>query len=162
VISVCFSAMPHRKRLRLDAGLYRTRGQVVSVTTCTARRMPVFEDVEFGRACVLLLRELATPAGIEVFAYCLTPDHVHLLLSPDGRTSIVDFMRAWKSSCYHLRRKAGDRRRLWQRSFHDHLLRRDEDIRTVCDYIVGNPVRAGLVEMAREYPLSGSFQFELW
>lgn len=40
----------------------------------------------------------------------------------------------------------------WDHSFHDHALRRDEDMRSAARYIVGNPVRAGLVDSALLYP----------
>jgi REP element-mobilizing transposase RayT len=41
----------------------------------------------------------------------------------------------------------------WQEGFHDHALRREEDLRDIARYIVLNPVRAGLVRNIREYPL---------
>lgn len=42
---------------------------------------------------------------------------------------------------------------VWQRGFHDHALRREEDLRAVACYIVGNPLRAGLVQHVGDYPL---------
>jgi REP element-mobilizing transposase RayT len=42
---------------------------------------------------------------------------------------------------------------VWQRGFHDHALRRDEDIVRVARYIVANPLRAGLVSRIGDYPL---------
>ena len=44
----------------------------------------------------------------------------------------------------------------WQASYYDHVVRRDEDIEAVRDYVLENPVRAGLVENAEDYPCSGS------
>ena len=41
---------------------------------------------------------------------------------------------------------------MWARSFHDHALRRDENLLTVARYIVANPIRAGLVRRVGEYP----------
>jgi hypothetical protein len=37
-------------------------------------------------------------------------------------------------------------------AFHDHALRGDEDLQSVTRYLVGNPLRAGLVENIGEYP----------
>jgi len=45
----------------------------------------------------------------------------------------------------------------WQKSYYDHVLRREEDIAVVARYIIGNPVRARLVKGAGEYPFFGSF-----
>jgi hypothetical protein len=42
--------------------------------------------------------------------------------------------------------------RLWQDGFHDHGIRREEDLRKVARYIVGNPLRAGLVDNILNYP----------
>ena len=42
---------------------------------------------------------------------------------------------------------------LWQRGYHDHALRKDEDIKDVARYIVANPVRAGLVARVGDYSL---------
>ena len=44
-------------------------------------------------------------------------------------------------------------RPVWQRGFHDHALRRDEDVIQAARYIVANPLRAGLVSRVGDYPL---------
>ncbi|MCY1446959.1 hypothetical protein D9M71_635550 [compost metagenome] len=43
--------------------------------------------------------------------------------------------------------------KIWQKGFHDHALRHDEDLQDVARYIVANPLRAGLVKRAGDYPL---------
>ncbi|MNE68641.1 hypothetical protein D3C80_1643130 [compost metagenome] len=48
-----------------------------------------------------------------------------------------------------LRKSSG---RLWQKGFHDHALRREEDVKAVARYVVANPLRAGLVEKLADYP----------
>ena len=45
----------------------------------------------------------------------------------------------------------------WQKSYYDHVLRREDDVVVVARYIVANPVRAGLASAAGEYPFTGSF-----
>jgi REP element-mobilizing transposase RayT len=42
---------------------------------------------------------------------------------------------------------------IWQDGYHDHALRSEENLQDAARYIVMNPVRAGLVESIREYPL---------
>ncbi len=49
----------------------------------------------------------------------------------------------------------------WQRSFYDHFLREEERLEQVVEYVLNNPVRAGLVSQRRDYPFSGSFVFHL-
>ena len=51
--------------------------------------------------------------------------------------------------------------RLWQPSYYDHVLRKDEDTVAVARYILENPVRKDLVEHFKEYRFSGSFAMEL-
>jgi putative transposase len=46
--------------------------------------------------------------------------------------------------------------RVWQRGYHDRVLRDHDPTERVVAYIVGNPVRAGLVSKARAYPYSWS------
>lgn len=41
---------------------------------------------------------------------------------------------------------------VWQRGFHDHALRKEEDMQEIARYVVANPLRAGLVGLLGEYP----------
>jgi len=41
---------------------------------------------------------------------------------------------------------------VWQRGFHDHAVRREEDLQALARYVVANPVRAGLVQRTGLYP----------
>ena len=131
------------------------------MTIATAPRSPVFADVVFGRECVSELRALCSERDVRCFAYCLMPDHVHLLLGIGKTADLMSMVGAWKSRCYLLRRRRGKRQKFWQRSFYDHALRRDEDLIAASRYILANPLRAGLVAVPTEYPLSGSFEFDV-
>jgi hypothetical protein len=44
----------------------------------------------------------------------------------------------------------------WQKDFHDHIIRMDEDLGAHVRYIAANPVRQGLVQHWREYPFTGA------
>jgi putative transposase len=46
---------------------------------------------------------------------------------------------------------------LWQISFFDHILRTAEDLSKTAEYILSNPVRAGLVGAAKRLPLFSNF-----
>ena len=54
-------------------------------------------------------------------------------------------------SAHALNRQLESRGPIWQKVFHDHALRREEDIRRAARYIFANPVRAGLVESVRDF-----------
>ena len=76
----------------------------------------------------------------------LMPDHLHVLVSigndPPFATTIGNFKRATTKF-------AGV---TWQRNFFDHRLRRDESFVAKAEYIRENPVRAGLIGEADEWP----------
>jgi putative transposase len=153
--------LPRRKRIRLDSGFYREPGRVFSVTLGTIGRQRVFADVPFGLECVDLLRSVARERSVAVPAYCLMPDHVHLLLGCSPGAPLPSSVQAWKSLCYRAWRRRGQARSFWQRSYFDHALKEDEDLRVAVHYVLGNPVRTGLASKPQDYPLSGSLVFDV-
>lgn len=127
------------------------------IATAVKGRRPVFNRPEIVALCLDKLREASVRTGFEVIAYCFMPDHLHLLVRATQDADLVSFMRLFKQlSGYAYRRSTGDPQVLWQTSYYDHVLRREEDTLVVARYIWANPVRAGLVASAKEYPCSGS------
>ena len=124
----------------------------------------MFGKAEMVDMCLQNLSEVATRTHFEVVAYCFMPDHLHLLVQTTAEADLVAFVRLFKQrSGYAYRRLTRDPEVLWQKSYYDHVLRREESLRDAARYIWGNPVRAGLVEDARHYPYSGSFTLgEAW
>ena len=125
------------------------------VTLCTAGKRPVFAH-GFDYALTLgILSRVAGRFGIDVLTYCFMPDHLHLLLEGNENTDLKEFIRVFKQmTSYHRENKNGV---LWQRSYYDRILRRDEDSVAVARYILDNPVRRGLAETATDHRYSGSF-----
>ena len=99
---------------------------------------------------------MASARGTEVYAWCVMPDHVHLLLQDH---EVVSFARLFKGRMTPRARMIEPERRLWQRSFFDHALRKEELVSDIACYIWENPVRTGTVEHPAEYQWSGS---EVW
>jgi putative transposase len=146
----------HRKRNRLPLDVYRHPSAYSTTTTVKGRR-PVFGHADIVAMCIEKLREAAAKTGFEVAAYCFMPDHLHLLVRAPESADLVAFMRLFKQlSGYAYRRLTGDSEVLWQTSYYDHVLRREEGLHDAARYIWHNPVRAGLVEDAGDYPYSGS------
>jgi REP element-mobilizing transposase RayT len=80
------------------------------------------------------------------------PDHVHLLVQL-GEAGLEQVVRRLKArSALQLNQAIGRSGRFWAPGFHDHALRREEDLKSVARYIVGNPLRARLVERVGDYP----------
>ncbi len=130
-------------------GLY---GYFVTINTAGWQRELVGD---FAETCAGTLLESAAKSSFEVMAYRLMPDHVHVLLQ--GTTDEADLVHCIKlfkqRTGFAFKSQTGGQ--LWQRSFHDHVLRREEDIDEMAAYIWHNPVRAGLVASAADHPYSG-------
>jgi REP element-mobilizing transposase RayT len=152
---------PRRKQIRLPTAVYSQTGMRALLTIVVEDRQRVFEQHEFAIACIDLLRDRATHDKIGILAYCLMPDHLHLLTRVDGTVSVIRFVQAYKSLSTRLSRTHGQTGHLWQRSFHDHLFRETDDEREAIRYVLANPVRAGLSETWHDYPFSGSFTYNL-
>jgi len=110
---------------------------------------------------VALLRTACKENNIPLYAYCILPDHAHFLLSASEVQGIIEFVREIKSRSTKIAWQHGYGGKIWQRSFYDHFLRKDEDCRMVANYIINNPVRNGIVEHWKDYPFSGSLVYEL-
>ncbi len=100
-----------------------------------------------------------------LLAYCLMPDHAHLLV--EGLAVQSDLRRFAKmakqrSGAAHALARG---KTLWPEGYYERVLRGDEDAFAMARYIVANPLRAGLVASARDYPYLGSDRWpldELW
>ena len=80
------------------------------------------------------------------------PDHLHWLLVLENE-NLSELIRLFKGvSSQLLNMKLQRQGTFWQRGFYDHEIRKEEDLRTAARYIVGNPLRAGLVEAMGDYP----------
>lgn len=90
-------------------------------------------------------------------AYCLMPDHLHLIWMGLRRES--DQLNAMKFLRTNLESALGDGRK-WQHQPHDHVLREEERLRNAfasfCFYTLANPVRAELVKRESEWPYLGA------
>ena len=148
----------HRRRPRLDERVYGGRGTAVSITVCCQDRVPVLADRPHAADTVVDTLRGLHGDDWRVLGYCVMPDHFHVLVLTRGR-SIIEFVRLLKGrTATQLRRDSGIVG-LWQTSFHDHLLRREEDILAVMRYIFENPVRKGLVKEWPRYPWCGSLEW---
>jgi putative transposase len=154
------SRYPRRKRIRLPAECYDRTCSVCSVTIATLDRRPVFASRDIAQASVGILRDRSERKAVPVYAYCIMPDHAHLLLSPSADCDIPTFVGEYKNLTQRAAWALGAQGAFWQRRYWDHFLRAEERMNPVVHYILDNPVRKGLVTTREQYPFSGSFVFE--
>ncbi len=121
---------------------------VYFVTLCVVGRRPVLANSYTLEA---IKNTIAQLRRWEVMAAVIMPDHAHMIVSPveDRELSIGDFAAAFKRL---LRKTLGSQDWKWQRGCFDRLLRSDEDLGNKWIYLQENPVLAGLVQRADDWP----------
>jgi putative transposase len=152
---------PQRRRIRLAAEAYAAQDAICLVPIAVKGRVPVFSDSAVAAAAVETLRTQSSQAQVPIYAYCVMPDDVHLVLSPSARCDVVTFVGQFKNLAQRAAWRLGVRGAFWQSGFWDHFLRREEHVEAVVAYVLNNPVRAGLAESSHQFPFSGSLVFDL-
>jgi len=131
------------------------------ITITTDFRARVFAHETHANALCLQISPFFAARNFEVIAYCVMPDHLHVLL--EGTSDDADLreaVRAWKQRTgYDWKTRTGAR--LWQPGFHDRVLREGDDTSSIVRYILLNPVRAGLAHSPGDYPWLGSLRYSL-
>ena len=149
-----------RKKNRLDLSLYKERrGFFFTITT--RNRTKIFLDKKIIDNLVEILKNISEKEKWLVHAYCFMPNHVHLLIeSTQENQDAIKFISKFKQlTGYWYRQLFGFQ--LWQKSFYDHILRKEEDIKSVAKYTLENPQKDMLVTNWRDYPFLGSFVYNL-
>src|SRR2546423_8397539 len=96
--------------------------------------------------------------------YVIMPDHIHLFCAPGvfPREAIAPWVRFWKNLASRKWPRPNEQP-VWQRDFWDtQLRRRHESYRSKWEYVVANPVRAGLVTSPKEWPFQGELNLLRW
>jgi putative transposase len=127
---------------------------VFFVTACTYRRRPLLANDLLNRAFTKFAIRAYKEHNIAVGRYVIMPDHLHLFVcGPD------DFrLGGWIGLLKQVLAKPIKTDRIgpiWQRGFFDHVLRSDESYGEKWHYVLQNPVRAGLVTNAEDWPYAG-------
>jgi putative transposase len=127
------------------------------VTTCMEGRRPIFNDPRRCQMAIDVLRSRSYELRFYVHAYCLMPDHVHLLVEGcEPSCNLLRFVTQSKQTTGYLFRNDLPPR-FWQRRFYDYVVRRASECEGIAEYIWMNPVRKGLASTSEQYPFSGSF-----
>ena len=93
--------------------------------------------------------------GFELLAYCLMPNHVHLVahLPADAVAPLARTLQRLKShTARHLNRLRNASGRVWHRESYDHRVRNAAELDRIVAYVLNNPVKAGLAKTWPEWP----------
>jgi putative transposase len=115
-------------------------------------RQQVFHGEGDYRSFVELLEQAGERHPVGLLAWCLMPNHFHLLVRPEQASDLSKWMQWLMTS--HVRRYHQYHRtsgHVWQGRFKSFIVQEDKHLFTVIRYIEANPVRAGLAPSARDW-----------
>ena len=143
---------PQKGSRLLRKGRVSIKNQHYLITTKVLDNKPVFSQAEAAEIVLNSLQWLEKQLRILLDAAVVMPDHVHFVAGLE-RGSLAQMMRSLKSHTAQkiniLLEREGP---FWQPQYHDHAVRKDEDLNEVVLYALHNPVRAGLVKDFHDYP----------
>lgn len=143
--------MPRSARITLGNSCYHiiTRGN---------QRQNIFGREYDYNKYLDLLKKYKHKYRFWLYAYCLMPNHVHLLIEPDKHKQLSKIMHGlnlsytiWFNKTYN---KVGH---LYQDRFKSMIIQKDEYLLSCINYIELNPVRAGITEQPEKYGWSSYF-----
>lgn len=118
-------------------------------------REPCFYDEADYKAYLSFLKEAAVKYQVAIHAFVLMTNHVHLLATPRDKQGISRMMQAQgRKYVQYFNYMYGRTGTLWEGRYKSTLVDTDNYLLTVYRYIELNPVRAGMVSHASEYPWS--------
>jgi putative transposase len=118
-------------------------------------RQPIFINDADRRLLLALWAEYAEKFQVAVHAYVLMGNHFHLLVTPTTETGLPQMMQAvGRRYVRHFNGAQGRSGTLWEGRYRSTLIETERYLLACMAYIDLNPVRAGLVAQARDYPWS--------
>ena len=128
---------------------------------------PVFADSTCAEAAIAQLAETVSFFGHVLAAYVVMPTHLHALMGLTNLQQLSQVMQSFKSLTARRLRPLlrsqhmevfdhNGRFVFWKQRFDDLVIWSEKQFRTKVEYIHNNPVKAGLVERAVDYPYSSA------
>ena len=126
------------------------------VTSATFNRRRLFQIAANAELFLETLQHYRHEGHYKLHSFVVMPEHIHLLLSPQG-VALERVMALIKGGfSYRLRSKLP----VWQRGYTDHRVRDHDEFRMRRQYIHENPVRARMVALPELYPYSSAYRSE--
>ena len=126
------------------------------VTICTIHRQKIRDLDAAFRAFQAYIHRARDEFDVAVGRYVMMPDHMHFFVRGSDGFKLAQWVNELKRAI-SVALGATKKRPLWQPGFFDHVLRNDESYGQKWEYVRENPVRAGLVLRADEWPYGGEF-----
>jgi len=152
--------MDGRKHLKRLAGVWENNPRYF-ITACIHNRKDLLATPEAHEVLIKHWARSFELYGWAIGSYVIMPNHVHFFCTDaNGSTLLSKMVGSWKQwsakeLCHVLNVKAP----VWQKEFFDHLLRSNESYSEKWNYVRKNPVRAGFVISAEDWPFSGHIDY---
>jgi putative transposase len=139
--------MPRPRRVAEGGLIYHALNRANACST-------VFGTDDDYSAFERVMAQAVARHNMRLLAYCLMPNHFHLLLWPRADGDLSAFMR-WltltHTQRWHAHRNSAGTGHLYQGRFKSFVVQSDEHFLTVCRYVERNALRANLVERAEDW-----------
>lgn len=149
--------LPKRKPTRLKDYDYSQNGAYF-ITICTCNRKPLFGTITNGTMQLSEIGKIAEQellligsryTNIKINKHVIMPNHIHMIIlieppegiypfNADKKYDISNVVGKFKAGVSRIARNAFMRSEIWQRSFHDHIIRGEKDYRKIWEYIDTN------------------------
>jgi REP element-mobilizing transposase RayT len=111
-------------------------------------------------ACAEAVEDVLLHADGEQYrliAWCVMPNHAHVIIEQIEGWRLDEVVQAWKSvSAHRINHLSGLRGRLWRREYFDRFMRDDDHLAATVTYVEDNPVKAKLVDVASDWQWSSA------
>lgn len=118
-------------------------------------RQTIFREPDEYEDFLDLLGRAAERFQVPLLAYCLMPNHFHLVLWPPDREALSAYMH-WVTSTHvrhlHYWRGTNGLGHIYQERFRNRIVKDERQLLDVCRYVEANPLSAGLVARAEDWP----------
>lgn len=92
-----------------------------------------------------------------LLAWCIMPNHVHVVVQPRDGYRIGDIVRSWKTfTAREINQSTGADGSFWARDYFDRFMRNEDQLAKTLDYVEQNPVKAGFVAKAADWQFSSA------
>jgi REP element-mobilizing transposase RayT len=124
-------------------------GNIYFVTCCTSPRKGNLTEASFAHALIETIKASDGNCETRTYAFTVMSDHCRWLFRLGPRLSLGRVIAKFK---FHTRLALQQRDLVWQRDYHEHCLRPDEEPEDYALYIFLNPYRAGLLAAGASWP----------
>ena len=129
------------------------------VTFCTHLRKPYLALDEVHAAFIAYSERAQRDFNIAVGRYVIMSDHIHLFVRGSQVFRLCPWVGRLKQALAKAAGLSRAKRQLWEEGFFHHVLRSDESYSQKWNYVRENPVRAGLVKSAEDWPYQGEIVY---